>query len=288
MRWYQIMNRTLYVTDLDGTLLDTNTCIHEKSLKIINELIAAGMHFTFATARSLISARKVTEGLSANIPVIVYNGAFIMNKADGEILLSQKFTDDERHDVVSLLREHRMHPLVYSFVEQQERLSWNQQYENEGTSYYLSQRRDDPRLRPLADDQKLFDGDMFYLTCIGEWMELSAVHQIIQADERFRCTLQQELYRSEYWLEIMPRKATKAAAAQHLKTMLSCDRIVAFGDAINDLPMFELADEAYAVENAVPELKAAATAVIRDNDHDGVAEKLWELYQKDCRLTAER
>lgn len=273
------MNKTLYVTDLDGTLLNTDTCISETSLKIINDLIASGMHFTFATARSLVSARKVTKGLLANIPVIVYNGAFIMNHEDGEILYSRKFTSDERGDIVSLLRKHHMHPLVYSFIEQQEKLSWNQNHENEGIKHYINQRLDDPRLRPLSDDRNLYDGDMFYLTCIGEPKELEIVYQIMQGDERFRCTLQQELYRTEYWLEIMPRKATKAEAIQHLKTMGSCDRIVAFGDAINDLPMFEIADEAYAVANAVPALKAAATAVIADNDQDGVAKKLWELYQ---------
>lgn len=273
------MNKTLYVTDLDGTLLNTDTRISETSLQIINDLIASGMHFTFATARSLISARKVTKGLLANIPVIVYNGAFIMNKEDGEILYSRKFTEDECGDVVSLLIKHQMHPLVYSFVDRQEKLSWNQHHENEGIKHYISQRLDDPRLRPLADDEHLYDGDMFYMTCIGEREELEAVYQIVQRDERFRCTLQQELYRTEYWLEIMPRKATKAQAIQHLKSLWSCDRIIAFGDAINDQPMFELADEAYAVENAVPELKAAATAVIADNDHDGVAKKLRELYQ---------
>ena len=49
-----------------------------------------------------------------------------------------------------------------------------------------------------------------------------------------------------------------------------------FGDGINDLDMFHIADEAYAVENAVPELKAAATAVIVSNDEDGVAKWLRE------------
>ena len=44
-----------------------------------------------------------------------------------------------------------------------------------------------------------------------------------------------------------------------------------FGDEVNDLPMFELADERYAVKNAAPELKKLATAVIGSNDEDAVA-----------------
>ena len=53
--------------------------------------------------------------------------------------------------------------------------------------------------------------------------------------------------------------------------MLGCDKLVVFGDNINDIPMFEVADECYATENAVPELKAIATGIISTNDDDGVA-----------------
>ena len=49
-----------------------------------------------------------------------------------------------------------------------------------------------------------------------------------------------------------------------------------FGDGINDLEMFEVADECYAMSNAEPELKAAATKIIESNDNDGVARWLAE------------
>ena len=69
-----------------------------------------------------------------------------------------------------------------------------------------------------------------------------------------------------------------------LKEYLGCDRVVAFGDQNNDIDMFEVADEAYAVENAVEELKAVATGVIASTDDDGVAhflrERLSEFLKK--------
>ena len=58
--------------------------------------------------------------------------------------------------------------------------------------------------------------------------------------------------------------------------MWDCTRVISFGDAINDLPMFEISDECYAVENAVDELKAAATGIIESNENDGVAKWLLE------------
>ena len=102
------------------------------------------------------------------------------------------------------------------------------------------------------------------------------MYKLLKQDSRYRCTLQQELYRPEYWLEIMPAKATKAEAIRRLKELWQCDRVVSFGDAVNDLPMFEISDECYAVSNAVEELKAAATCIIGSNEEDGVARWLAE------------
>ena len=70
--------------------------------------------------------------------------------------------------------------------------------------------------------------------------------------------------------------ATKASAVLRLKEYLGCDRVVAFGDAENDISMFEIADECYAVENACDELKAIATGIIPSNEEDGVAKWLLE------------
>ena len=53
-----------------------------------------------------------------------------------------------------------------------------------------------------------------------------------------------------------------------------CERVGVFGDSLNDISMFQIADEAYAVANASESLKEAATGVIGDNDSDGVAEWL--------------
>ena len=266
--------RTLYVTDLDGTLLNTKDRINPESLRIINELVSRGMLFTYATARSLESACVVAEGLTLTNPVIVYNGAFIMRPDTKEIISSLYFTEEEAGFVRRILEQSHVSPLVYSFVQGRERVSWNTARENEGIKRYLSKRKGDRRLRPLEDGERLYDGNVFYYTCIGEKEELMPLYEIFSGDERFRCTLQQELYRPEYWCEIMPRKATKAEAIRTLKNLWKCDRIVSFGDAINDIPMFQMSDECYAVENAVPELKRAATGIVDSNDRDGVAKWL--------------
>lgn len=268
--------RTLYVTDLDGTLLNTKDRINPESLRMINELTDRGMLFTYATARSLASASVVADGLKLAMPVIVYNGAFIMEPCTGEILSSLFFTEEEAAFARENIEKTQAAPLVYSFLENVEKVSWNTRRENQGIERYLSLRKGDRRLRPLDGSEGLYDGKIFYYTCVGEKEELMPLYETMSKDGRFRCTIQQELYRPEYFCEIMPCGATKAEAIKKLKKMWNCDKVVSFGDAINDIPMFEISDECYAVENAVPELKEAAAAVVDSNDRDGVAKWLWE------------
>ena len=60
------------------------------------------------------------------------------------------------------------------------------------------------------------------------------------------------------------------ATVAALAARLGADRIVAFGDNFNDLPMFAVADESYAMAHADPRVRASATAVL-DDAPDAVA-----------------
>ena len=271
--------KVLYVTDLDGTLLNRQDRVSPFSIRTINGLVEEGMLFTYATARSLVSASKVTEGLSTHIPVIAYNGAFIFQPSSGGILFREEFTQEERDRVREALDRFGISPMVYSFIGGVERVSWIPRFENDGIRRYLSQRPGDRRFRAVDGRDALYEGETFYYTCIGEKEELQPVYDCFSNDCWYRCTMQQELYRPEYWCEIMPAKASKANAIGKLKEMWGCARVVSFGDAINDLPMFEISDECYAVENAVEELKAAATGIIGSNEDDGVARWLLDRWK---------
>ena len=275
------MEKILYVTDLDGTLLNRQDRVSPFSVRTINRLVENGMLFTYATARSLVSASKVTRGLSTRIPVIAYNGAFIFQPSSGEILSGEKFTGEEIRLVREVLHSCEFSPLVYAFIDGVEKVSRIPMFENEGIRRYLDMRPGDRRFRTVSGENALFEGDIFYFTCIGEKAELQPVYDVFSRDARFRCTIQQELYRPEYWCEIMPARASKAIAIRKLKDMWGCTGIVSFGDAVNDIPMFEISDECYAVANAVDELKAAATGIIGSNEDDGVARWLLSRFEQE-------
>ena len=65
-----------------------------------------------------------------------------------------------------------------------------------------------------------------------------------------------------------------------LKEMTGADRVVVFGDNLNDISMMSVADVAVAVENAYPQVKEAADIVIGRNTEDAVAKFIKEDFEK--------
>ena len=72
-------------------------------------------------------------------------------------------------------------------------------------------------------------------------------------------------------LEAFSPEATKAKAMRALAESIGADKIVAFGDNVNDLPMMREADIAVAVDNAIDRVKEEADIVIGPNTDDSVA-----------------
>lgn len=97
----------------------------------------------------------------------------------------------------------------------------------------------------------------------------------------WECLFQKDTYRDEFWLEICPQNCTKAKTLLKLKEAMGFEKLVVFGDSLNDVSMFRIADEAYAVANAMEELKQIATGVIGSNEEDAVANMLKER-MKSC------
>lgn len=267
--------KTLYVSDLDGTLLRSDETTSAFTNEAINSLVDRGMLFSYATARSYSTAHKVAGGLSAKIPVIVYNGTFVIDSGSGEIMISN-FFDDGVRSLIDELIESGIYPIVYSVINGAEKFSYVYSLCAEGARDFIATRKGDKRDNPVGDIASLYEGRLFYITCIDDKEKLRGFFD--KYHEQYHCVFQQDIYTNEWWLEIMPRAASKANAIAQLRELLGCDRLVVFGDGKNDMDMFELADESYAVSNGAEELKAIATGIIGSNNDDSVARFLLEKF----------
>lgn len=268
---------TLYLSDLDGTLLRSSQHTSDYTNHTINHLVSEGMLFSYATARSYHTARKVTEGLDAKFPLIVYNGAFIVDNNTQELLATNLFSNDEAAAILADLLAGGVSPIVYC-LDDRERFIYNAHTINADTKEYVDSRHGDVRDTPVDCNEALTRNGTFYFTCIDETQKLEPLYQKYRGIHS--CVFSKDIYSGAQWLEIMPATATKAHAARQLAKLLGCDKIVAFGDSTNDIPLFEAADERYAVANASDSLKERATAIIAANDEDGVAHWLSEHWHQ--------
>ena len=266
--------KTLYVTDLDGTLLRSDQKTSAYTNQVINNLVENGMLFSYATARSYLTSHKVTKGLNASFPLIVYNGAMVIDNKNGTFLI-KNFFGSKIKSIVEDLIEHDIYPIVYSFIDGEEKFSYIPERCSVGMQMFVESRRDDTRNHPVLHKEDLTAGEGFYITCIDSTEKLKPLYE--KYSELYHCVFQEDIYTKHQWLEIMPKAASKANAIRQLKEFLHCDKVIVFGDGKNDIDMFEAADESYAVSNAVDELKEIATGVIGSNNDDAVAKWLREF-----------
>lgn len=269
--------KTLYVSDLDATLLNSKAQITPETVRILNSLMDKGLLFTFATARSAETALKVTEGLKRNVPIIVYTGTFVVDGKTRERIISNFMNKSEVEAVVSSVEKFSLVPIVYSYIDGEEKFLYDPDIVSENVAEFLTTREGDKRnLSVSGGFEKTLEGDVFYFTFMEEYEKLLPVYEYLKS--KCNCLFQPDNYTDNWFLEVMPEEATKAKAAIRLKEMLSADKLISFGDGINDIKLFEASDEAYAVSNCEKELKAYATDIIGSCDEDAVAKWLLENF----------
>lgn len=264
-------DKILYVSDLDGTLMRNDGKVSSFTADTINRLVSQGLAFTYATARSIESARTVTDGLKLKLPVVTRNGAVLADNSDGRSIRKNLFTEED----VVFLKKSFTGMGRYGFVstfegDTMKRICMDCGH-SEGLQGYLDYYRDDPNLIVAKDLDSMFRGAPCYVTLIGDKEEIEPYSELIRNEHELEYIFQKDIYRDEYWLDITAKGCTKAKTLTRLKEDLGFDKLVIFGDSLNDISMFKIADESYAVANAVDDLKALATAVIGSNEEDSVA-----------------
>lgn len=260
---------TLYVTDLDGTLLRSDTTISEYSKNTLNRLIEDGVMFTYATARSYMSASPLVKSLKLCCPAVIFNGVFVVDPKTGNHIIENVYSAECQALARDFFISENIAPLVYSNINGRERVSYLESRFYE-VANYVNSRKGDKRLRPVNDYTELFEGDIFYFTVIDP-KNIPLLDSVFTADNGFARNVQRDTYDDMIWYEIYDKTASKANAVLQVKELVKADELVCFGDNLNDISMIKAADTGVSVENACEELKKISDFVIESNNNDGVA-----------------
>lgn len=286
-----MLSQTLYLCDLDGTLLNTEAKLPENSRKRLSRLLQdPEVNISFASARELHSLHGALGPLPHKLPLILANGAFVVDPLSEEIVFAQHFSEEQLAGLRPYLLRPGLVPLVYGRQDHGNNYSQSRRTVRfplrplpEGTQYYFDKRKNDPRFESIPEDEieRLFAGRVHCINLMDHKDQLEGLYRQLRKTGHFDLVFHQELYRPEWWLSIYPLGCNKGTAALALLKALGLSRLVVFGDGSNDIPLFEAAlatgGEAYAVKNAVEALQSLATAVIGSNQDEAVPAYLENL-----------
>lgn len=268
----------LYITDLDGTLLDNGAKLSHRSAALLNKAAAAGVCFTAATARTLATVRVILRELDLRLPVILMNGVLIYDISACKYVFSAFIGEHRIESIAALLESFGAEAFVYT-VENDEMHTYYRRlktqamrdfYETRRKKYYKSFSR-------ISDIREISADRIIYFTLIDTFETLSPVYKAVSQLDGLEITFYRDNYSDDLWyMEIFSQSASKKKAVEWLRKSLSADRVICFGDNLNDIPMFEAADHSVAVANAVRETINAADEVIGSNLEDAVAEYIFK------------
>ena len=269
------MGGTLYLSDLDGTLLRPDATLDPEDARRINLLTAAGVKITFATARTVRSVKTILAGIDFTnpgaAPVALMNGTMIRDMARGVYTAVEKIPAPAAEAVLRTLDRCGGEPFVYTVdpahpVDGDPLLTSCRRLANGAMERFMEERirkygKPFLRFRDAGD----LSGEPVYFCVLDGEAAVRRMAAALEGTPGVRLTFYPDAYAPGVWyLEIFPETASKRHAVEFLRAYTGCGRVVAFGDNRNDLPMFEAADTAVAVENASAEVRAAADGVTSD------------------------
>lgn len=265
--------KKLFISDLDGTLFNSCAEITDNTAEVINALTEKGMYFTFATARSVYSAKPLTEKLNINVPCILMNGVSVYDLRSGTYIKNEFISEDASAGVIRAFKRHNVRCFMYK-IHGDILTAYFTEMTSDVMQKFAEERKNKFRKPFVQCDEFAIDSDIVYFTTTGDRETLLPVKNDADRIEGVDCAFYEDTYTGRYYLEFFSDKASKSNGIKFLRQQYSFEHITAFGDNFNDLPMFGESDVRVAVGNAKPEVKQAADFTAPTNDCDGVAEWL--------------
>ncbi|MGB9768494.1 MULTISPECIES: Cof-type HAD-IIB family hydrolase [Dictyoglomus] len=233
----------LFITDLDGSIIDGSEVISTKNLKAIKILRENNIEITIATGRRWSSISKIVEPLSLTLPVILYNGAGIYDPLRKSFLYLQHLSKEEVIGALKVIHYY------LSFVKL-------------GIYHDDKLYEDSEALEFLKDNKngiiKIFiEGEKELLKELKNRLEKIYLNVV---------------FSSYKYLEILPKGASKGKALKKLLKNLDIklEEVIALGDYDNDEEMLKLSGLGITLKNASERLKKIADYVIDASPSESV------------------
>ncbi|MDE5875930.1 MAG: HAD hydrolase family protein [Muribaculaceae bacterium] len=267
--------RTLYVSDLDGTLLGADSRVSPTSCVMLNEAIEQGALFTVATARTPATVAPLLADVSMRLPAIVMTGTATWCRDTRAYSDVHSLTTRDADRIIALcdrmglpvfvytLRDNVLHVYHTGPLTDAERAFMAERLHTPFKCFHV------PSSGISMPPYTL--GEVLLLFALRPTDQVAPVYEQLRYDNGCNPVFYHEKAGSDTALmEVFAPGVSKAGAIHDVARQCGATRIVAFGDNINDIPMLKAADVAVAVANAMPEVIEVADVVIGPNTADSV------------------
>lgn len=271
----------LLALDLDGTLLDSSSRVTQENARAVRLAQQAGVQVVLCTGRNLTETRVFNAQLDASADwAVITNGAAVMRFSDGAQITYDGLDSAMCASVRAICAEFGLDMCLYTA----DRLYYGRDFLR-----FLGElrRRGSVALDEAAEgyefvpskagwDEVLAREDGRVVKAILHHLDPKEIDKIMQALEEtglFELT-PSIMYGGELKnVEINRKGVHKGGALKRLAAHLGfdMDAVMAIGDSDNDLTMLQMAGLGVAMENAAPNIRAAADAVTLDHTSNGVA-----------------
>ncbi len=264
--------KTLYISDLDGTLLNRDAELSDYTVNTLNRLIESGINFSVATARTDATCNRMLERVNLKIPIILMNGVLIYDYSKKHYIKKELMSQERVSQIIYAMKKVNMTGLMYG-LRNDRLVTYYESISNDAMKNFIEERvrKYNKEFTKLKDFSSA-DAVIIYFCYMDNWEHIHRLYNEIKEIAGLRIEKYQDIYSGGdiWYMEVFADTASKYNAVMFLREQYHFDRVVAFGDNLNDLSLFSASDECYAVANAKDEVKAKATAVIGANTDDGV------------------
>lgn len=250
-------------SDIDGTLLNSEHIVTEKTAEAIRENIGRGVLFALTSARSPAAIRPIMQKNDFKCCMIACNGALILDE-EGRLCYERGLSVRETGDIVAFV-EAFWPGVTWNLYTAEEWIVKSRTapaiVREEGI---VGVRAREGSVRTLDETAKIAK-----VLCMCSPAIIEAVERTMR--QRFpKYTVARS---SDRLLEITQAGVNKAQAIKLLcgARNIPMEQTLAFGDGYNDLGMLKAAGQGIAMGNAPAAVRAEADAVTLDNDRDGIA-----------------
>ena len=268
-------NIKMIVIDIDGTLLTPEGYITSRSLEAIHAALQAKIAITLATARRYINSAPIADELGLNTPLILYDGAIIMQHPLLAILDKRLLPSSVGQQAVDVLIRHNIQPVVHPFKGTEEEI-WTgpSAFDNPWVDTYFASAPMQVRRMPFQELCAGHPDPIRVVAFASEEIIYSLLPEVAALDCAWTITRRGNYGSAE--LAIMNPLSSKASGVIELARYLNIrmEQIMAIGDNNNDIEMLRTVGWGVAMGQSSDAVKSAARAVTSSNREDGVAQAI--------------